>query len=392
MMPSARFTKETTTAMLIMSISRSNTMGKMYDRIMRTARIRLDDVNTYEWDQITDALDRLDINNPADLAIRGKCRMNARRYDEAIADLEAAVSGGIDEPEVHFELGGALSTMAKIGNLAAAGHIYHKHAAKVDPQDMAEKAIESLRRAVLRLPDSHTATYALCEELEGLGRYNEAMSVLRAYKKFDRGRNRFLYMHAGRIYGSRRKWRLAYTNYVRSVWLLPPKSDASAHVKQKYKQITAMRKRFRDLDHKSYGSFVQMGLELLQAEWHDVAVNAIGTAALMQPSPQLYAIIGEIYKPRMHLNEAIDNYKEGIKRLSGKCTPADLSPLYEELVQTLAKCARFSEVKEYGSEAISLGADSDKLRELWGVVSNLHETIDPLKGGWISPSYLDSSL
>lgn len=367
-------------------------MSKSYAGVMRKARRLLNDVHNTEWDKITDALDSLDMDTPVDLAIRGRCRLAARRYERAIADLEAAVSGGVDEPNAHFALGGALATMAKIEKLAAAGHTYHVHAAKGNPLHTIEKALESLRRTVHLFPDSATATYALCKELEELGRYDEALSVLRAHKKFDRTRNRCLYMHMGRVYGRQGKWRRSYANYVRSVWLFPPESGAAALMKQRYKQITSMRKRFVDLDHGSYESFLQMGLELLKVDWQDVAINAIGTAALIKPSLQLYMIIDDIYKPRLRLNEAIDNYKEGIRRLSGRCPPADLAPLYEALVETLVKCSRFSEVKEYGLEAISLGADTGKLRMQWGVVSNWQRASNPLKNGWISPSYVRSTL
>ena len=367
-------------------------MSKSHDKMLCKARRLLNDGHTSEWDEITDALDGLDLNDPADLAVRGRCRLEARRFDGAIADLEAAVSGGVDHPEVHFGLGGALSTMAKIENLAAAGHTYRAHAAKGDPHDTAERAIDCLRNAVLLLPDSATATYALCEELEGLGRYGGALSVLRAYKKFDRGRNRFIYRHMGRIYGRQRKWRLSYANYVRSVWLIPSKSGEHERVKQRHDQITRIHRRFMDLDHESYDSFLHLAIELLQVTWHDVVIDVIGTAALMKPSPQLYLMIGEIYTSQLRLNEAIDNYKEGIQNLSGKCPPADLAPLYEALVVTLVKCARGSEAREYGSESVSLGVDGDKLRTYWKAASTMSDGFDPLAAGWISPSYVDRPL
>ena len=148
-------------------------MSTSHARILRRALRLLNDEHNSEWDKITDTLDGLDLSDPADLAVRGRCRLQARRFDGAVADLEAAVSGGVDEPEAHFGLGEALSTMAKIENLAAAGHTYHAHAAKGDPHDTAERAIECLRSTLRLLPDSTIARYALCEELEGLGRYGE---------------------------------------------------------------------------------------------------------------------------------------------------------------------------------------------------------------------------
>ena len=163
-------------------------------------------------------------------------------------------------------------------------------------------------------------------------------------------------------------------------------------MKQKHDQITSIHRRFMDLDHESYDSFLHLGIELVQVTWHDVAIDVIGTAALMKPSPQLYLMIGEIYTPQLRLNEAIDNYKEGIQNLSGKCSPADLAPLYEALVVTLVKCGRGSEAREYGSEAVSLGADGDELRTYWKAASTMSDGFDPLASGWISPSYVDRPL
>ena len=365
-------------------------MSTSHAKTLRKARRLLDDVETTEWDEITDALESIHLDDPADLAIRGRCRLRARRFDGAIADLEAAVSGGADEPEVHFDLGGALMALANIGNLVAAGHTYHAHGAKDDPLQMTERAIASLRNAVRLLPDSATAAYILCEELERLGRYNEALSVLDTYKKFDRTGNHAIYRHLGRVYGRQGKWRESYTNYAKSVWLKPPDSESGSNPRpdKRYNQITNLRKRAVDLDPERYDSFLWLGTKLRKADWTEGAIDVMGTAALMKPSPQLYLMIGEMHASYLHLNEAIDNYKEGIRRLSGKCRPKDLAPLYDVLVTTLVKCSRASEVKQYASEAVLLGVAGLKLRIFRRAAMNQSKRSDPLWAGWISPSYL----
>lgn len=363
-------------------------MNKSYAATLRRARRLLDDSDG-GWDEITDELERLNLNDPADLAIRGRCKVHARRFDEAIPDLEAAVSGGVDEPEVHFELGGALMTMANIEKLAAAGHTYHAHAAKRDPLQKTEKAIECLRNAVRLLPDSATAVYALCEELERLGRYDEALSVLCVYEKFDHTKNRTIYRHMGRVYGRLGKWRKSYTNYANSVWLNPPNPKSEAN--KRYRQITSIRKRAADIDPESYRSFIWLGLELHKTEWTRQAIDVIGTAARMQPSLELYMLIGDMHSSYLQLNEAIDNYLEGIRVLSDRYRPADIAPLYEALVMTLAECSRTSEAKEYASEAISLGADGPGIHLYLNAVDS-SQGLDPLLCGWISPTYVNFSL
>ena len=368
-------------------------MNKSHAKTLRKAR-KLLDGPTSEWDDITDALESIHLDDPADLAVRGRCRLQARRFDWAIADLEAAVSRGVKEPEVYFDLGGALSTLAKVEELAAAGHTYHAYDAKVDPLDTTERAIECLGNAVSLLPDSATAVYALCEELERLGRYDEALSVLDTYKKFDHTGNHEIYRHMGRVYGRQGKWRESYTNYARSVWVNPPdpESGDNAGPAQRYNEITNLRKRAVDLDPERYGSFLWLGTELRQANWTEAAIDVMGTAALMQPSPQLYLLIGDMHASYLHLNEAIDNYLEGIRVLSGKCPLADIAPLYEALVVELARCSRTSEVQKYASESVSLGVDGPQLQMYWDAAVNESRGFNPLWAGWISPSYVGGKL
>ena len=369
-------------------------MNKSHAGILRKAQELLHDADTGEWDDIADALESMHLDDPADLAVRGRCRLQAHRFDGALADLEAAVSGGVKDPEVYFDLGTALMTMANLEKLAAAGHNYHEHAAKGDPHDTAERAIECLRNAVLLLPDSDEAAYALCDELERLGQYDEALSVLYTYKKFDIGRNRLIYYHIGKIYGRQGNWKKAYASYVESLCppVPSPKDNNYAFKKHQYDQFTRIHKLVADLDPEDFRSFALLGVELYKAEWMEEATTVISTAALMHPRLELYMAIGDFYTAEIYLNEAIDNYIEGIRALSGKCPPADLAPLYEALVMNLADCGRASEAEKYAQEAISLGAEGPKLRKHWALAMDPTDDFSPLRSGWISPSYLGARL
>lgn len=198
----------------------------------------------------------------------------------------------------------------------------------------------------------------------------------------------------GRVYGRQGKWRKAYANYVRSVWLAvpDPKNRDYVRMKQKYNQITSLHKQAVQLDLKRYILFLWLGAELYKADWTYEATAVIGTAALMQPRLELYMMIGELYTAEMYLNEAIDNYKEGIRKLSGRCSPDDLAPMYEALVMNLADCNRTSEAEKYAIEAISVGAEGPKLRKHRALAKDQIDGFNPLEGGWISPSYVDSRL
>ena len=89
------------------------------------------------------------------------------------------------------------------------------------------------------------------------------------------------------------------------------------------------------------------------------------------------------------MTEAIDTYKEGIRRLAGTVKPADLAPLYEGAVVNLAKCGRNEEAIRYGREAISLGIDGPKLREYYGLAMLITPCLDQVRAGWTSPPYGD---
>lgn len=314
-----------------------------------------------------DRLEKMKLGDSAEYVARGRRLASANRYHAALDDFNAAISGGCKDPQAYFGLGTALSALGRY-----------------------EDAINALQMTVHLSSGSAQAVYALCWELERLGCYDEAMRELRQYAKYDDLRNYSIYRHWGRICGKQKKWKSAYTSYVKSVCLNPPnkKHMANDTMVQKYRQITDIRRRAAKRDSRDAHSFVILGQELYEAGWTDASVDVLGTAVLMWPHVDLYLAIGRIYEERLRLTEAIETYKEGIKSLSGTVRPANLVPLYEIMVIDLFKCGRTQEVKRYGKKALSMGADGPEfLKYYHGAMEHTGPPLDLISAGWTAPPY-----
>ena len=347
-------------------------MGESVRRVVRRIA-RLGDSGRYEEKE--DALDRLegmDMDGPEDYVARGQCLAQAHRYGTAVVDLEAGAAKDADNPVAHFWLAGVLSTLGR-----------------------RKGAIGELRETVRLCPDSQEAACALSWELERLGRYGEALEELRRYRNAHPDHGRHLHHIWGRIRGRQGKWRQAYAGYVRSVRLHKPGRGATDLMRRKYRLIAGIRRRAAAMDPEDPDSFLRLGSELQEAGWDKDVADILGTAALMRPDIDTYLAIGEIYGQYLCLTEAIDNYKDGIRRLSDAVPPSSISKLYEALVTDLFKCARRREVLEYGAEAIARGADGPMLRERYYFVRDRSDELsdmDPVTAGWTEPYYLGYPL
>ena len=328
------------------------------------------DIEKVDWSEREAALDRLEAmkpDDPAEYAARAQCLASANRYPAALDDFNAAISGGCEDPPVYFGLATTLSALGK-----------------------REEAVGALQRTVRLLPDSGEAVSALCWELERLGRYGEALDVLRRYAKHDTLNDYSIYRHWGRIRGRQKKWKSAYASYVKCVRLNPPSPNDPeyASLEKRYKQITDIRRRAAKADPGDVRSFVKLGRDLSAAEWDEEAIDVLGTATLMRPAAHLYRSIGMMREKIFRLAEAIDTYKEGIRRLAGTVKPADLAPLYEGAVVNLAKCGHRQEAMRYGEEAISLGIDGPKLRKYYeGIRDRPPPYQNRVREGWAAPPY-----
>lgn len=108
----------------------------------------------------------------------------------------------------------------------------------------------------------------------------------------------------------------------------------------------------------------------------------------MRPDILLYLNIGAMYETRLKFTEAIETYKEGIKSLSGTVRPTHLVSLYERIVVTLFQCGRIQEVKLYGKEALSIGANGPEfLKYYHGAMRHPGPSLDMVSAGWTTPPY-----
>ena len=303
------------------------------------------------------------LEDTADYEARGRHLLMNGMYEEARRDLETAVSRNTEDAEVYFDLGAALSTLGR-----------------------REDAIDALRGAVRLMPDSDDVAFALSWELERLGRYDEALEVLHRYAKSNH--HPHTYRHWGRIRGKQKKWKSAFTSYTKAVWLNKPDEKKQAMV-QKYNSIMKIRRAAASMDPGNTDSFFMLGVMLYQAEWYEAAADAISTGVLMRPEAGACLLIGEIWESVTRVSEAIDVYKDAIKKLSGTAPNSDMTSLYESLVKALYKCGRRREVMQYGAEAISLKVASRKMRKYYKRVKEEPDLPDEdqVSGGWAAPYY-----
>ena len=326
-----------------------------------------------DFRDLPDVLDRLEGMDPAgprDRADRGLQLAGSHRYDAAVADFKAAVSGGVEDPEVYYALASSSSALGSRG-----------------------AAIRALRRAVSLRPGWDDAVYALCWELEKAGRYGEALAELRRYKRrtgADLARNRHIYHHWGRIRGRQGKWKLAYAGFVRAVWLRKPGPNASEAVRRQYRRITDLRRKARKWDPADPRSFWLLTGGLINAGWDDLAVDVMYTAARMRPDAEAYQNVGHMYRQKLRFADAVDAYLDGIGTLTGSVRPSELATLYEHLVTTLINASRMREALKYCEEAASLRIGGSKIRSFPKFARKNPDQIagsDPVSGGHTAPYY-----
>ena len=348
----------------------SHALAKRFRKALREAKSVVERGGYWEEPAVLDRLEGADPAGPRDYADRGLCLAGARRYDAAVADFEAAVSGGVEDSEVYYVMAVSCAALGERG-----------------------KALRALRRSVSISPGWDNAVYALCWELELAGRYGEALAELRRYKRLTGANlawNRHIYQHWGRIRGRQGKWRLAYASFVRATWLRKPGNDEPEAVRQKYRMITDLRRKAKKRDPADPRSFWLLAAGLINAGWYELAVDVMYTAARMRPNPEAYQNVGHLYRKGWRSADAIDAYLDGIGTLSGSVPPSELATLYEHLVITLIHSGRMREALKYCEEAASLGISGSKIRSFPKFARENPDEIagsDPVSMGHTAPHY-----
>lgn len=295
-------------------------------------------------------------------------------YDEAAADYEEAISKNVDDPQVNFDLAGALSALGR-----------------------REDAIMALREVIRLRPDAANPACAISWELERLGRYDEALKILIQHTEHEPNYSRTIDRHLGRIYGRQGRLKEAFASYLRCIWFNPPSATESDHImKKRFEEMLALRSRAEEMDPEDPRSFRRLGTDLHDANWDDDAVNVLDTAALLKPSVHLYLRIGGIHEGYLRLTEAIDAYLECREKLAGTLSAKEMIPVYDALVTDLSKCGRTKEILKYGAEAVSDGAAGPETLQYYGLALNDpdHQISDWefMVHGWTAPYYANSSM
>ena len=352
-----------------MELTTSHTVKSAREVIAEIERDSAEGQNAVAMARLGLLLD-MKLEDTADYEARGRHLLHYCMYEEAIRDLEVAVSRNTDNPQTYFDLGNLLAALGR-----------------------REEALDMLRGAVRLMPESADASYALSWELERLGRYDEALDVLRRRPKSNHDRR--IYQHWGRIRGKQKKWKSAFTNYTRAVWMRKPNPDRQDPVtEQKYRSIMKIRRIAAGLDPEDPKSFSELSALLCEVEWFEIAADVASTGVLMRPHAGAYMVMGEVWESKIRMPEAIDAYKEAIERLSGIDSRSNIASLYEALVGALYKCGRRREVMQYGAEAISLKVASRKMRKHYNLVKEEPDLPDQdqVRGGLTASHYVDVLL
>lgn len=314
-----------------------------------------------------DRLVRLFPDNAGSYERRGMVLSSYNMHSDAVDDFAASLKLDPDSAE-------ACNGMGK--SLVALG--------------MPKKAVKVYRRAVQLRPDDSSAVYCLCSELEDLGRYHDALAVLKAYQPFDEGYNYDLYRHMGRVLGLLGDVKNSFGNYVKSVRLNRPAAGADPHVLRRYREIKIVSRRIKRLDPSRLTSFHEAGTRLLDVNWTETALDMLMTGARFHPTPWDYMIIGDVRMRYLEYPMAITAYKRALD-LPDTIPMRDLTALYGNLIKCLLGCGRYREVLEYGAKAVSLGITGRNIEQTYRVVLEMGPDPvdrDQVADGWTVKTHI----
>ena len=299
-----------------------------------------------------------------DLAIsyerRGRILASENLFAEAIADYDVSLK--MDPDNIDSYKGRGFSLMA-LG----------RH----------EEAADMYRRAVQMCPGDDEAVEYLCSALEDLGKYDDALAVLEAYRQHDGRRNYEVYRHIGRVHGLLGNMRASFTNYTKSVRLNDPGGDAERNVKARYLEIEGVRRMIEEMDPSNPGSFFEAASVALFAEWLHTARDMYKTGLLFASEPQACIRVAELSMHDMDYSQTIKYCKLALK-MPGS-TPADLTACYSMLVECLFDCGRYREVLKHCREAESLDIMDSDMKKYRSKVLDMGDDpadMDQVAGGW----------
>lgn len=299
-----------------------------------------------------------------DLAIsyerRGRILASDNLFAEAIADYDVSLK--MDPDNIDSYKGRGFSLMA-----------LRRH----------EEAADMYRRAVQMCPGDGEAVEYLCSALEDLGKYDDALAVLEAYRQHDDRRNYEVYRHIGRVHGLLGNMRASFTNYTKSVRLNDPGGDAERNVKARYLEIEGVRRMIEEMDPSNPGSFFEAASVALFAEWLHTARDMYKTGLLFASEPQACIRVAELSMHDMDYAQAIKYCKLALK-MPGS-TPADLTACYSMLVECLFDCGRYREVLKHCREAESLDIMDSDMKKYRSKVLDMGDDpadMDQVAGGW----------
>ena len=325
----------------------------------------LDDADRYDdLEAALVDLEGMKLADPDDYVTRGRFLIKYYHYHTAMADIEAVISYGTDNPEVYFDLGVVHSAMGRY-----------------------EEAVEALYKTVKMVPDSYNGMSALCWELERLGRYKEAADVIHNYKRSEPNPYYGMHRHWGRICGRRGLYQDAFASYVKSI-RLATRPDKLSMVPEGRKELVAICKTVEKFDPKDPRSLHKLGVLLTNFGWYEEAIDALSTGVQMRPEAGDCLLLGMVLEWELRMHEAIDVYKDGIRALSGVMPPGKFINMYGALVSALYDCGRYREALQYAAQVISLGVASKDLKEYCEEVQESKEPdLDQIDAGWTRPHY-----
>ena len=328
-----------------------------------------------------------------DLAIsyerRGRILASENLFAEAIADYDVSLK--MDPDNIDSYKGRGFSLMALGRHEEAVG--YYTDALGLNPgyadaHFYLAVTLEKMGRSAES--KTHWRAYqqlgkaaATAGALEDLGKYDDALAVLEAYRQHDDRRNYEVYRHIGRVHGLLGNMRASFTNYTKSVRLNDPGGDAERNVKARYLEIEGVRRMIEEMDPSNPGSFFEAASVALFAEWLHTARDMYKTGLLFASEPQACIRVAELSMHDMDYAQAIKYCKLALK-MPGS-TPADLTACYSMLVECLFDCGRYREGLKHCREAESLDIMDSDMKKYRSKVLDMGDDPadkDQVAGGW----------
>ena len=320
--------------------------------------------------------------NPKDWAAyesRAIALTHLYRHAEAVDDYNRAIQNEPGYTEIHFIMGYSLSALGR-----------------------REETVAAYKKSIAAVRDPSLFVYALCVELETMGRYAEALDLLKEHEARTRHDKHPLveldksqiYTNMGRVYGRLGDWKHAYLHHVESVTKdkPPPEHEHYDMILLGYRKIMGIRKWIKNAKPYSSDSLYQLAYRLLEEDWFENVANILDTATRMDPKYYAHMTMADIFEGQHHLHTSIKHYRDAIMLLGGMNERQALTEAFEGIVGCSFRCGLHRDALFHIQTAKELGIKSKKIKQVHSIINKEYgknlENEDQVSNGWTTPEWV----